>query len=120
SSGCSRRSASRRLGSTTRRRSDRSLRSCAMAIRKPRYPKGAFSKRGQAIFESQIVPGLKGKKKSDFVAIDIETGAFELDADELTASDRLLARVPDAQIWMRRVGSKYARHYGGRRREAAS
>jgi hypothetical protein len=32
------------------------------------------------------------------VAIDaIETGAYEIHADELATSDRLLARVPDAQ-----------------------
>jgi hypothetical protein len=31
------------------------------------------------------------------VAIDIETGAYEIDGDELAAPDRLLARVPDAQ-----------------------
>ncbi len=31
------------------------------------------------------------------VAIDIETGAFELAKDSLTASKQLLARFPDAQ-----------------------
>jgi len=31
------------------------------------------------------------------VAIDIETGAFELAKDSLTASEQLLARFPDAQ-----------------------
>ncbi len=41
----------------------------------------------------------------------IQTGAYEIDADELVASDRLLARHPDAQIWLTRVGSRYARHF---------
>lgn len=44
---------------------------------------------------------------SKFVAIDVKTAAYEVDADELTASDRLLARVPNAQIWLQRVGSRY-------------
>ncbi len=49
-----------------------------------------------------------------FVAIDIETGAYEIDADELAASDRLLARVPGAQIWLQRIGSRYVRRFGRR------
>jgi hypothetical protein len=32
------------------------------------------------------------------VVIDIETGAFEIDEDELAASARLLARSPHAQV----------------------
>jgi hypothetical protein len=48
------------------------------------------------------------------VLIDIETGNFEVDRDEIAASDRLLARHPDAQIWMRQVGSRYARRFGPR------
>lgn len=32
-----------------------------------------------------------------------------MDKDEIAASDRLLARHPVAQVWMRQVGSRYAR-----------
>jgi hypothetical protein len=32
------------------------------------------------------------------VAIDVDTGAFEVAEDTLTASQRLLTRYPDAQI----------------------
>ena len=38
------------------------------------------------------------------VAIDIETGEFEVGDDTLTASNQLLARCPDAQPWLVRVG----------------
>ena len=79
-----------------------------------RFPLAEFARRGQEIFEREIRPKLKGKRKSDFLAIEIETGQYEVHRDEMTASERLHARVPYAQIWMRRVGSKYARHHGGR------
>jgi hypothetical protein len=46
------------------------------------------------------------------VVIDIDTGAYEIDEDELAASDRLLARNSDAQLWVTRVGSRYARRFG--------
>jgi hypothetical protein len=32
----------------------------------------------------------------------------------MAASDRLLALVPNAQVWLRRVGSRYARRFGAR------
>ena len=41
------------------------------------------------------------------VAIDIESSDFEID-DELAAIDRLRERLPDAQIWMVRIGSRSA------------
>ena len=82
--------------------------------RMPRYSKEEFAKRGEALFENEICSTLKGKNPRDFVLIDIETGEFEVDPDEDAASDRLTARVPDAQIWMRRVGSRIARRFGGR------
>jgi hypothetical protein len=85
-----------------------------MAAIRPRYDKEEFARRGEAIFEKDIHPVIGTANKRDFVVIDIETGAFEVDADELTASDRLRARVPNAQIWVRRVGSRFARHFGGR------
>lgn len=35
-------------------------------------------------------------------------------ADELAASDRLLTRSPDAQVWLVRIGSRYAYRFGSR------
>lgn len=63
----------------------------------------------------QLRPVLEKANEGKFVAIDIETGAYEVDSDELAASDRLVARGPNAQIWLRRIGSRYARHFGAHR-----
>lgn len=82
--------------------------------RQPRYSKEEFARRGEAIFEEKIRRGLKNRNPRHFVMIDIETGQFEIDADEDAASERLTARVPNAQIWMRRVGSRVSRRFGGR------
>jgi hypothetical protein len=86
----------------------------------PRYSKEEFARLGDAIYESQLRPVLEKGDEGKFVAIDIETGAYELDRDELAASDRLLARVPNAQIWLRRIGSRYARHFGSYPRSPAA
>ena len=77
----------------------------------PRYSKEEFARRGDAIYERELRSVLEKGNDGKFVAIDIETGAYEVDADELAASDRLLARVPNAQIWLRRIDSRYARHF---------
>ena len=86
----------------------------------PRYSKEEFARLGDAIYESQLRPVLEKGEEGKFVAIDIETGAYELDRDELAASDRLLARVPNAQIWLRRIGSRYVRHFGSYPRSPAA
>ena len=80
--------------------------------RQPRYTKEEFARRGDAIYESELRSVLEPENEGKFIAIDIETGIYEVDSDELAASDRLLTRVPGAQIWLRRIGSRYARHFG--------
>jgi hypothetical protein len=81
---------------------------------RPRYSKEEFARRGDAIYERDIRRIVEEGHEGKFVAIDVETGAYEVDAIELAASDRLSARVPDAQIWLKRVGSRYVRRFGPR------
>jgi hypothetical protein len=78
----------------------------------PRYSKEEFARRGDEIYERDIRPRVEKVDEGKFVVIDIDTGAYEIDEDELTASDRLLARNPNAQLWVTRVGSRYARRFG--------
>ena len=58
-----------------------------------------MAQRGHEIYESQVRSQIEEGNHGKIVAIDIETKAFELAKDSLTASDQLLARYPDAQIW---------------------
>jgi hypothetical protein len=77
-----------------------------MAGPQPRYSKEEFARRGDEIYETEICPHVEADNEGKFVAMDIETGAYEVDADELAASDRLLARCPDAQMWPCQPGRK--------------
>jgi hypothetical protein len=85
-----------------------------MAAVSRRFSKDEFARRGDLAFESVVRPHLKPEDEGRFVAIDIDTSEFEIDGDELTACDRLRARIPKAQIWMVRVGSRYVHRFGGR------
>ena len=86
----------------------------------PRHSKEEFARRGDLIYERDIEPRVGPEDRGKYVVIDIETGAFEIDANDIEATHRLRARVPDAQIWLRRVGSPYARRYGFRPRAGES
>lgn len=84
-----------------------------MASTQRRYSKEEFARRGDAIYERDVRPRLKDEDMGKFVAIDIETGNYEIDPDELTACDRLRARIPNAQTWLVRAGSPYVHRFGG-------
>ena len=77
-----------------------------------RYSKEEIAQRGDAIYEGEIRPHLKPADKGKFVAIDIETKEYELAADELTACQRLRARVPQAQTSLVRVGFPFVYRFG--------
>lgn len=86
---------------------------------KPRYSKEGFARRGGEIYERNIRPLVEAENKGKYVLIDIESGDYEMDEDEIAASDRLLARRPDAQIWLILVGAPTARRFGPRSRSIA-
>ena len=88
-----------------------------MSTIKRRLAKQEFARRGDKIHKNAVRPRLLPGDDGKFVAIDIDTSEFEIDADELTAGDRLRERLPEAQIWMVRVGSRYVHRFGGRDRQ---
>jgi hypothetical protein len=91
-----------------------------MASLKRRYSKEEFAHRGDTIYASTVRPHLKPEDDGRFVALDIDSSQFEIDDDELAACDRLRARLPEAQIWLVRVGSRYVHRFGGREKRGGS
>ena len=74
-----------------------------------------FARRGDEVFERMVRPRVEGHNAREFVAIDVETGAYEIARDELTAIEGLRARHPQAAVWVRRVGSRHAHRFGAGR-----
>lgn len=91
-----------------------------MTVRQPRYPLEDLARRGDEIYDRNIRAQVEPEHNEEIVAIDIDTGAWELDPDEDTAADRLEARLPDAQIWVVRVGSRYVRRFGAGRTQQST
>lgn len=86
-----------------------------MLLKKRRYPKEEFARRGNEIYQSDIRQQVEADNLGKYVAIDIETGEWEMDISEIDAGDRLRVRIPDAQTWILRIGYAYLRRFGAGR-----
>jgi hypothetical protein len=89
-----------------------------MTVRQPRYSKEEFARRGDEIYESQVRQQVEEGNHGKIVAIDLETGNYEVDRSEVEACNRLEANHPEAQIWIVRIGSRHVRRFGGRMKKA--
>ncbi|MFO0808884.1 MAG: hypothetical protein U0746_09695 [Gemmataceae bacterium] len=78
-----------------------------------RYTKEEFARRGDALVASRVQPNLTPADADKYVAVDIETGEYELDAEEMKAATRLRKRVADPQIWLVHVTLGYLHRFGG-------
>ena len=63
---------------------------------------------GAEVFERRVRPALRSEDDNKFVALDIDTGDYELDEDDYAAVMRLRGRRPSAEIWLGRVGQPAA------------
>ena len=61
-----------------------------------RYSKEEFARHGQKIYDSVICPHVEASDEGKFVAVVIEPGLYEIDNDDYTATERLLAGQPHA------------------------
>jgi hypothetical protein len=83
-----------------------------MTVGELKYSKEEFARRGNEIYETQVRHQVEEGNHGKIVAIDLDTGAFELAKDTMIASDKLLERYPDAQIWRIRIGHKGVHRFG--------
>ncbi len=77
------------------------------------YSAEEVARRGEAIYGQQIRPTLAGEHHGKFVVLDIETGAYEIDEDDLAATKRMLAKRPEAVLYGVRIGHSTAYRTGG-------
>ena len=67
---------------------------------------------GRRIYQERILPNLAPSDKGKVIFIDIETGGYEIDADECAAMERFMERFPNAVGWSERVGYPYVHSFG--------
>jgi hypothetical protein len=59
---------------------------------------------GAEVFDRRVRPSLRPEDDGKFVAVDVASGEYEINADDYAAVTRLRSRVPDADIWLARAG----------------
>jgi hypothetical protein len=74
----------------------------------PKFTSEEIVRRGQALYYSQIQPVVEPDNQSLFVAIDIETGHYELGSEGLLALRAALAVHPGAALYLHRIGYEAA------------
>jgi len=79
------------------------------------YSSGEIVRRGQELYERDIRVIVEAENKGKMLALDIDTGDYEMADDSLTVLDRLQARRPDAPVYILRVGYPTAVKIGGGR-----
>lgn len=61
---------------------------------------------GAEAFDRRVRPALRPEDDGKFVAIDVVSEEYEIDPDDYAAVTRLRARVPAADVWLARAGSR--------------
>ncbi|MCZ0938436.1 MAG: hypothetical protein OXJ55_07350 [Caldilineaceae bacterium] len=79
-----------------------------------KYTSEEVASKGDSIYRQQLQGTVEPEHSGSFLVIDIETGAYEIDVDDLMATKRLLASFPDAVIYGLRIGFPTAYRIGGR------
>jgi len=78
-----------------------------------KYTPEEIAARGEAIYDRDIRSKVESTHHGKFLVLDIETGEYEIDDEDVTASLRALAKRPDAVLYGIRIGYPTAYRLGG-------
>lgn len=70
----------------------------------PRFSKDEIVDRGNEIYQQQLRDKLEPDNKGKFLVIDIETGDYEMDDDDVLAYKRAMNKHPDGARFGMRIG----------------
>ena len=82
----------------------------------PPHDKAEIARRGKAHYERHVreEAEAEGANEGRFLAIDVDSGDYEVADDALRAGAGLRRRRPDAVVYLMRVGRPTAFRLGGR------
>ena len=76
------------------------------------YTAEEVATRGEALYEQRIRPHVEPTHQGQFVVVDIETGDYEIDAEDVQALQRAKAKHPDGAFYIVRIGAPTAYRLG--------
>jgi hypothetical protein len=75
-----------------------------MLVGHPRFTTNEIVERGEKIYDEKLKDTLEPHNIGKFLVIDIETGEYELDDDDLAAALRAYKKNPDGARYEMRIG----------------
>jgi len=75
-----------------------------MKMGQPKYPLGEIVAKAEALYDGEIRNQVEPQNIGKYVAIDIESGAFDIDDDERVAIRRAIANHPRGVFHLMRIG----------------
>lgn len=78
------------------------------------YQLGEISSLGKAIYQSKIKHLVEPQENGKFIVIDVESGDYEIDEQDVVASSRLRERRPNAVTYGVLIGYRAAYSLGGK------
>ena len=79
----------------------------------PRYTPEEVVRRGEEIYDREIRARVEPQHRGKYLVIDIETGDYDMDTDELAVVRRVKAKHPGGTRCLLRVGYPYVHRLGG-------
>ena len=80
---------------------------------RPHSDRAESANRGHQIYE-RIRPQVEESHRGEVVAIDLDTGEYEVASDIVTAAHRLRERCPKTRTWFVRIGHEALYRFGPR------
>ena len=71
-------------------------------------PGQQIGQRGQALYDQTLKAQVEEGNLGKFLILDVSTGDYEIDPEDLNASKQLLKRRPDAVLFGVRIGHRAA------------
>jgi len=75
-------------------------------------PKGQIAEIGSRYYREKLAPVLEPQHNGKYLLLDVDTGDYEMGADEVELHNRMVARHPGKIFYVTRVG--YCFTIGGR------
>jgi len=73
-------------------------------MERKRYSADEIIRRGEELYGERFRPLLEPKDVGKYLILDIETGDYEIDADQVAALNRAMARHPEGVRSIKRIG----------------
>ncbi len=78
-----------------------------------KYSREEVAAQGEAIYEKEIRGNVECDNKGKYLVLDIETGEYEIDQEDVVATKRAMAKRPNAVLYGLRIGYPAAYRLGG-------